>query len=407
MIKKTGILIFIIQGIASLMAQAPLGPSMETNISKIDSLTHLLYQDVPSHIAQADTSGVFNLEQSIFEREMSTLGSTIAFPFNDQVQLHVKYLMAQTQGFYNELHKRMHLYFPIYEQVLDKFSLPQELKYVSIIESHLNPNAVSWCGATGLWQFMPYTGRGMGMRIDYSIDERKSIVRSTEKACEYFRNSYTLFGDWLLAIASYNCGAGNVQRAINLAGGSKDFWKIRYYLPKETQNYVPKFIAAAYVLNFTKYSHSIEHNEKSFVLVPTAVDSSLSLSYLAKFLGVGEDEVICYNREYLTKSTPANASHTVLLPYMLSMQFVENKDSAYAFARKIKAEEDAKKPTLVQKWVPSYHYVTKGQTLYTIAVKYGVTVYQLKAWNGLKSNVAPLGRNLVIYRLQWVNTKQG
>jgi membrane-bound lytic murein transglycosylase D len=122
---------------------------------------------------------------------------------------------------------------------------------------------------------------------------------------------------------------------------------------------------------------------------------------------VGEDEVICYNREYLTKSTPANASHTVLLPYMLSMQFVENKDSAYAFARKIKAEEDAKKPTLVQKWVPSYHYVTKGQTLYTIAVKYGVTVYQLKAWNGLKSNVAPLGRNLVIYRLQWVNTKQG
>jgi membrane-bound lytic murein transglycosylase D len=393
--------------VASLEAQAPLGPAMETDLSRIDSLTMLLYQKVPSHIAMADTASLYNLDMGAFTSQMAMLGSSISFPYNDQVNLHIRYLMAQNESFYEMIHKRMQLYFPLYEQVLDKYNLPQELKYVSIIESHLNPNAVSWCGATGLWQFMPYTGRSMGMRIDYSMDERKSIIRSTEKACEYFRNSYNQFGDWLLAIASYNCGAGNVQRAINMAGGSKDFWKIRYYLPKETQNYVPKFIAAAYVLNFTKNSNYKQINERSSVLVPTPVDSTMSMSHLAKFLGVAEDEIISINREYLNKKTPESQKYQILLPYELSMKFVANKDSAYAFARREKAVEDANKPVYVKKYVPTYHYVSRGQTLYSIARRHGVTVYQLKAWNGLKSNYAPVGRNLVVYKMQWVANKQG
>lgn len=403
------LILFIIgslSALASLEAQAPLGPAMETDLARIDSLTMLLYEKVPSHVALADTNSVFNLDISTFKTQMAMLGSAIAFPYNDQVNLHIRYLMAQNEGFYEMLHKRMQLYFPLYEQVLDRYNLPQELKYVSIIESHLNPNAVSWCGATGLWQFMPYTGRSMGMRIDYSIDERKSIIRSTEKACEYFRNSYNQFGDWLLAIASYNCGAGNVQRAINLSGGSKDFWKIRYYLPRETQNYVPKFIAAAYVLNFTKNSSYKHINQKSVVLVPTPVDSTMSMAHLAKFLGVQEDEIVSINREYLNKKTPGAQTYQILLPYDLSMKFSASRDSAYAFARREKAVEDANKPVYVQKYVPVYHYVNRGQTLYSIARKHGVTVYQLKAWNGLKSNYAPVGRNLVIYKLQWVANKQ-
>lgn len=405
--KIIALLIAALAAIPALQAQAPLGPAMETDLGKIDSLTQLLYEKVPSHIAFSDTSSLFNLDAASFQSQMAMLGSAVAFPYNDMVAQHVRYLMAQNTAFYDMIHKRMQLYFPIYEQVLDKYDLPQELKYVSIIESNLNPNAVSWCGATGLWQFMPYTGRGMGMRIDYSIDERKGIVQSTAKACEYFRNSYNIFGDWLLAIASYNCGAGNVQRAINLAGGSKDFWKIRYYLPKETQHYVPKFIAAAYVLNFTRYSQFNEHNGISKVLVPTPVDSSISMAHLARYFGVNEEEIIGYNREYLNKSTPGSKTHSLLLPYELSMKFVANRDSVFAYARREKLAEEAKKPVYVQKWTPSYHYVTKGQTLYSIARRYGVTVYQLKAWNGLKSNYAPVGRNLVIYKLQWVNAKQG
>lgn len=387
-------------------AQAPIGPTMETNMDKIDSMTQLLYENIPSHIPVTDTFNHNQLTQDVFKTQMNQLGSCIAFPYNQHVALHIRYLMAQSSGFYDMLHKRMQLYFPIYEQVLDKYNLPQELKYVSIIESHLNPNAVSWCGATGLWQFMPYTGRSMGMRIDYSIDERKGIVQSTEKACEYFKNSYNQFGDWLMAIASYNCGPGNVQKAINRSGGSKDFWSIMPYLPRETQNYVPKFIAAAYVLSFTKHS-TFNHNERSAVLVKTPVDSAISMGTIARYLSIPEDEIIGYNREFIKKSTSGTQTHYLLLPYDVSMQFMAEKDSIYAFARKVKAIEDANKPAYVQKWIPSYHKVSRGQTLYSIARRHGVTVQQIKAWNGLRSNYAPLGRTLIIYKMQWVNNRQG
>ncbi len=392
--------------IFGVSAQAPIGPTMETNMDKIDSLTQLLYEDIPSHIPVTDTFNHNLLNQEVFKAQMNQLGSSIAFPYNQHVALHIRYLMAQNSAFYDMLHKRMQLYFPIYEQVLDKYNLPQELKYVSIIESHLNPNAVSWCGATGLWQFMPYTGRSMGMRIDYNIDERKGIIQSTEKACEYFRNSYNIFGDWLMAIASYNCGPGNVQRAINRSGGKKDFWSIMPFLPKETQNYVPKFIAAAYVLSFTRYS-TYNHNNRSAVLVKTPVDSAISMGAIARYLSISEDDVIGYNREFIKKSTPGSQTHYLLLPYDVSMQFMAEKDSIYAFARREKAVEDANKPAYVQKWVPSYHKVTRGQTLYSIARRYGVTVKQIKAWNGLKSSTAPLGRTLIIYKMQWVNNRQG
>ena len=392
--------------IFGVSAQAPIGPTMETNMDKIDSMTQLLYEDIPSHIPVTDTFNHILLNQDVFKAQMNQLGSAIAFPYNQHVALHIRYLMAQNSAFYDMLHKRMQLYFPIYEQVLDKYNLPQELKYVSIIESHLNPNAVSWCGATGLWQFMPYTGRSMGMRIDYNIDERKGIIQSTEKACEYFRNSYNIFGDWLMAIASYNCGPGNVQRAINRSGGKKDFWSIMPFLPKETQNYVPKFIAAAYVLSFTRYS-TYNHNDRSAVLVKTPVDSAISMGAIARYLSISEDDIIGYNREFIKKSTPGSQTHYLLLPYDVSMQFMAEKDSIYAFARREKAVEDANKPAYVQKWVPSYHKVTRGQTLYSIARRYGVTVKQIKAWNGLKSSTAPLGRTLIIYKMQWVNNRQG
>ncbi|MBS3915483.1 MAG: transglycosylase SLT domain-containing protein [Bacteroidetes bacterium] len=387
----------------AVWSQAPVGPTMETNLSRIDSLTRILYMEIPSHTAAVDSFSDARLNKTTFESQMNMLGSSIPFDFHASVQAQISYLMRQSDNFFEELHKRMQLYFPIYEQVLDKYNLPQELKYVSIIESNLNPNAQSWCGAMGLWQFMPYTGRSMGMRIDYSIDERKSIMASTEKACEFFTNSMTLLNDWLLAISSYNCGAGNVQRAIARAG-TREYWKVRYFLPKETQGYVPRFIATAYVLNFTKFSR-YNYNGTSSVLVETPVDSSISIGHLASYLGVDESEIFTYNRELLKKTTVEKHTQTIMLPYSLSMQFLENKDSAYAFARKQAAIEDANKPVYVKKWVPHYHYVRKGQTLYSIAKSHHVTVAQLKAWNNLKKNVAPAGRNLIYYRLEWVSNK--
>ncbi len=399
--KKWFILLAVASTAMAARSQAPVGPAMETDLNRIDSLTELLYEDIPSHLAVTDSLEFAGMSKETFESQMKLMGSSIPLEFHAMVSAQINYLLRQNDAYYDMLHKRMQLYFPMYEKVLDKSGLPQELKYVSIIESNLNPNAMSWCGASGLWQFMPYTGRGMGMRIDYNIDERKSIIRSTEKACEYFHNSYDLLGDWLLAIASYNCGAGYVQQAIRRSGGSHDFWVVKNYLPRETQNYVPRFIAAVYVLNFTKFA-KYNHNVKSSVLVQTPIDSTISIKHLSGFLGVDEEEIITYNRELLTKTAVPGQVNSIILPYGLSMQFLANRDSAYAYARAQKAIEAANKPQYVQKWVPAYHYVTKGQTLYSIARKHGVTVYQLKAWNNLKTNYAPTGRSLIYYKMTWV-----
>lgn len=401
MIKKWFLLLTVAFTAMAAQSQAPVGPTMETDLNRIDSLTMLLYEDIPSHMGVKDSLVFTGMSEETFESQMKLLGSSIPLEFHAMVSAQINYLMRQNDSYYDMLHKRMQLYFPMYEKVLDKSNLPQELKYVSIIESNLNPNAQSWCGASGLWQFMPYTGRGMGMRIDYNIDERKSIVRSTEKACEYFHNSYDLLGDWLLAIASYNCGAGYVQQAIRRSGGSHDFWVVKNFLPRETQNYVPRFIAAVYVLNFTKFSR-YNHNVKSSVLVQTQIDSAISMKNLATWLGVQEEEIVSYNRELLTRNAVPGQVKSIILPYGLSMQFLENRDSIYAYARNQKAIELATKPQYVQKWVPAYHYVGKGQTLYTIAKRYGVSVYQLKAWNNLKSNYAPYGKSLIYYKLNWV-----
>lgn len=218
-----------------IQAQAPILTSAQkpkNNIARIDSLTQVLYAGIPSHIAPEWIANQ-TVNKQIFDGAMKHLGSSIPFEYHYLVEEQIRYFSRIHPNFYDRLHERMSLYFPIFEEILDKKGLPTELKYVSVIESSLNPNAVSWAGATGLWQFMPNTGKHMGMTINYSLDERKSILASTAKACEYFSNSQAIFDDWLLSIASYNCGAGNVQRAIRRAGGGKrHFGKFFHFYPK-------------------------------------------------------------------------------------------------------------------------------------------------------------------------------
>lgn len=404
--KTISILLALALSPLAVKGQAPVAPAMETSLARIDSLTFWLYQDIPSHHALADTVSVFTKDKATFDMQMSMLGSSIPLDFHSSVVAQIQYLMRLPESFYDQMHQRMQLYFPIFEQVLDKYNLPQELKYVSIIESNLNPIAQSWCGAMGLWQFMPYTGRSMGMRIDYSIDERKSILASTEKACEFFTNSYHMLNDWLLAISSYNCGPGNVNKAIKRSG-TRDFWKLRYFLPKETQSYVPKFIAMTYVLNFTKFAR-YNHNCSSSVLVETPVDSAISIPQLAGFLGVSEAEIFAINRELLKKSVVEGHTRSIMLPYNLSMQFLENRDSAYAFAKRqtvaAVSETAVAGNTYTKKWVPHYHTVRSGQTMSGIARKYGVTVTQLKSWNNRKSTVIHPGQRLKYYRFETVRS---
>lgn len=389
---------------SSLFAQAPVAPIIETDVNKIDSLTLSFFQNIPSHESQTDNMQYADPGEKLFMEQMATLGSAIEFDYNSYVSLQTRYMMKYRQSNMDRLQERMQTYFPIYEQVLDKYNMPQELKYVSIIESNLNPNAKSWCGATGLWQFMPYTGRYMGMTINYKLDERKSIITSTEKACEYFRKSYDRFGNWLLAIASYNCGAGNVQKAINRSGGKMDFWSIKRYLPKETQNYVPKFIAAAYIFNFSGFSQS-ELVDKSELLAPTSIDKDLETRFLAQYLGVEKDEILSYNREYL-KQNKLQASSNILLPYEWSMAYLSNIDSIYALQTRIKAAEFAAKPVYEKRVVTKHHRVRRGENITRIARKYGVSVSEIKRQNGMRTTRLIAGKTLVIKKTSWVRVKK-
>ena len=387
-----------------LVAQAPVAPRIETNIRKIDSLTLRFFESIPAHETNVQEMQYQDPGEAVFKSQMATLGSAIPFDYNSHVSLQVRYMMRYREESINRLHERMQIYFPIYEQVLDKYNMPQALKYVSIIESNLNPEAKSWCGATCLWQFMPYTGRYMGMTINYELDERKSIIRSTEKACEYFLSSYNRFGDWLLAIASYNCGAGNVQKAINRSGGKMDFWSIKPYLPKETQTYVPKFIAAAYIHNFSGFSQNTVV-EQSQLLAKTLIPQDLETRFLAEFLGVDKDDIHAHSHEFLKKNM-VKGNSTLLLPYDLSLRFISNADSIYSLQARVLAAEEAAKPVYERREVASHYKVRRGDNITSIARKYGVSVSDIKRQNNLKSTRLVAGKTLKVTKTTWVRVNK-
>ncbi|WP_423147422.1 transglycosylase SLT domain-containing protein [Rubrolithibacter danxiaensis] len=336
----------------------------------------------------------------VFKRRLDSIQKDVPLDYNEYVQHYIDVFTSRGKEKISRMLGLSQYYFPIYEKILKEKNIPQEVKFLSVIESALDPYAVSRVGATGLWQFMFTTGKGYGLKIDRWVDERKDPVASTSAAAAYLRDAYDQFGDWLLAIASYNCGMGRVARAIQKAGGKRNFWSIRSLLPVETQNYVPAFIATAYVMNY--YSkHAIEPAQPQFPIQTEVfrVSQQISLASIAKATDLDLKQLSLLNSSYTKKivnGTPRDPKNVVI-------PVVDNSvySSLYeVFNNNVQAETPVllaavkKEPESNAK--PGYYKVKSGETLLGIATKFNVEVQDLKVWNELKQTTIVPGQLLKI-----------
>jgi len=339
-------------------------------------------------------------DEEIYEQRLKKLDA--ASPFDLQYNSVVKGYIDMYTVRRRELVARMmalsQLYFPMFEEQLDKYNLPLELKYLAICESALNPLAKSRAGAMGLWQFMYPTGKMYGLKVSSYIDERCDPYKSTIAACEYFTYLYGLFGDWQMVLAAYNGGPGTVNKAIRRSGGKKTYWEIRPFLPKETQGYVPAFIAVNYVMSYTA-----EHNmysaipKKTFLQVDTvAIKKQLSFEQIASVLELSVEEIQYLNPVYKKGIIPVmeGEKSILTLPAVKMGAFIANEEKIYSY---LKLDSINSKTVLASQEVAKTHVVKNGERLSTIAARYGCTVADLKQWNGLSSTTVKPGKKLTIY----------
>jgi membrane-bound lytic murein transglycosylase D len=296
-------------------------------------------------------------------------------------------------------------YFPLFEEMLDRHGLPLELKYLPVIESALNPVAVSRMGATGLWQFMLKTGQGYGLEVNSLVDERRDPYKSTEAAVRYLKDLYSIYGDWNLVIAAYNCGPGNVNKAIARSGGKQDYWEIYYRLPRETRGYVPAFIAANYIMNYYAEHNICPMKPNDFQALDTVhVNQEIHFGQIAEILDIPVNELQRLNPQFKRDIVPGNYKpYALVLPTKKMIAFIDKKDeilncrrSTY-FAHRLDTDRYLKGgSTSVGSDGVVYYRVKKGDNLSKIAKRNGVTVAQLKSWNNLKSTFLSIGKQLIV-----------
>jgi membrane-bound lytic murein transglycosylase D len=326
-------------------------------------------------------------DEGLFNFHINQIEFEIPMVFNLSVKDQINFFGIRWQSKLKKMIRESEYYFPIYHRILDKHDMPLELVYLSIIESALNPAATSRSGAAGLWQFMPATGKMYKLEQNRYIDERRDIEKSTEAACLYLKRMYNHYGDWLLAIASYNCGPGNVNKAMRNSGGS-DFWSIYDHLPKETQHYVPKFIAMAYLMNF--YSDfgiipamSVDDKE---VCVGVLCEKTMDIKVICEKLAISEEDIKKYNPGLKSNTIPS-------MPDPLNLYIPASKlNLFYAQLEDITSESE----TAVPVRNTTTHLVKKGESLPVIARKYGCSVSELKKWNNLASNTIHPNQRLKI-----------
>ena len=335
--------------------------------------------------------------EEMFTYHTSTRNFEVPMEYNTLVKTQIDYFGTRWQPKLKEMLSKSKYFFPLYEQILSENDMPLEIKYLSIIESGLNPFAGSRVGAVGAWQFMPATGKMFDLEISSIVDERRSLEKSTRAACKYLKQMHSQYGDWLVALASYNCGPGNVRKAMRRSG-RKDFWGMYSYLPRETQNYVPKFIAMTYMMNFhdafgitpAPIADSLYRMEQVFC------EEDLDFETIAAKIGVNKERLLKCNPEMKTTEIPFDGKGYVLfVPEGTSHLFYEHQQDIQRISVIRKEEKriaEANRPKVV------YHYVRRGESLILIARRHGVTVNQLKMWNGIRGSTIYAKQRLKINR---------
>lgn len=379
-------------------------------LEALDNLVKLSYFEKSNFIVDTLKLNVYNFpadsipwyDEKVFRERLAKLDAQTPFnlTYNEKVKAFINLYAVRKKELTSRILGLSYLYFPMFEEELDKNDLPLEFKYLAVVESALNPTVKSRAGAMGLWQFMYHTGKIYHLNVTSYIDDRKDPYKSTAAACGYFKFLYNIYGNWELVLAAYNCGPGNVNKAIRRSGGKKDYWDIYPYLPKETRGYVPAFIAVNYVMNY-----SAEHNLYplqpkiiSHEIDTVHVERQLSFDQLSSTLGISIEDLEYLNPCYKKQIIPcSDKPQTLCLPKEKVSLFLNNEQTVYSFVR---AQADSAANGLIAEEVRKVHIVKKGEDIGSVARKYDCTVADVKDWNGLRSARLRPGQKLTVFVLE-------
>lgn len=373
-----------------------------------DNLIRHSQEDEDELMDVGDMKYTSDIPDSVYIARLNRINTSVKIPYNDVVRSYIiYYTQKMSRAKIAKIVGLSSYYLPIFEEIFDQYGLPPELAKVSVIESALNPMAVSRARAAGMWQFMRSTGTQYGLEIDEYVDERFDYIEETHAAAKYLRDAYAIFGDWSLAIASYNCGPGNVNKAIKRAGGGRDFWDVYRYLPRETRGYVPAFIAAMYTMAYYKLHDIVPSHVDTPPQVDTFhVNNNLHFGQISECIGISVDMLRNLNPEYVKDIVPGKTKTRVIkLPYSFSGAFIDVQDTIYAYKDSIFFDPVRVKDvgvvrnTRTSSGAPTYtvYTVKRGDSLGKIASRHHTTIANIKKWNGLRRETIVPGQRLKIY----------